>query len=247
MSGLLDIILATCSCFGFSKLAIFEIISVRISLFSFMDDKRIKQIINLNKKFYQQVGKDFSKKRQYPWKGWNRVIKNISNIESVLDLGCGNGRFYEFISKEYPNVEYVGVDTNNDLLNEARKKYGKEKFFNIDIFTNLKKIDNKYDLVVAFGVTHHIPSEDFRKRWFLELVELVDSGGFLILSFWEFEEGPGDYLVSWDNKKDTKRFCHQYSKEEIKDIIKRYEKVNLKLLDRFKDDNTNEYLVFGKI
>ncbi|MFH1648701.1 MAG: class I SAM-dependent methyltransferase [Patescibacteria group bacterium] len=212
-----------------------------------MDDKRIKQIINLNKKFYQQIGKDFSGKRQYPWKGWARIIKNFSDIKSVLDLGCGNGRFYQFISKKYPNIEYMGIDTNNDLLDEAREKYGNEKFLNLDIFSDFKEIKDRYDLVVGFGVTHHIPDENLRNKWFLELVNFINPDGFLVLSFWEFEKEPGDYLVSWDNRKDTKRFCHQYSKSEIKEIIKEYKKANLKLLDQFKDDNTNEYLVFGKL
>lgn len=212
-----------------------------------MDDKRIKQIIDLNKNFYQQVGKDFSKKRQYPWKGWERAVENIPSIESVLDLGCGNGRFYEFISKKYPSTEYVGLDTNNDLLSEAGKKHGDEKFLNLDIFSGLKQIKGRYDLVVAFGVTHHIPDENFRKNWFLQLTEYINRGGFLILSFWEFEKEPGDYLVGWDNNENSKRFCHQHSEEELKGIVKNYKDKKLKLIDRFKDDNINEYLVFGKL
>ncbi len=213
-----------------------------------MDKKGIKQIINLNKNFYQLIGKDFSKKRQYPWKGWDRIIETIpTSTKTVLDLGCGNGRFYDFISKKYPNIEYTGLDTNNDLLDEAKKKYGNEKFSNVDIFSGLNKIYSKYDLVTVFGVTHHIPDENFRKEWFASLIDLLSSSGILVLSFWQFEKGAGDYLVSWDNRKDTKRYCHQYSEKELGKIIKNYEKIGLKLLDRFIADNTNKYLVFGKI
>ena len=79
------------------------------------------------------IRNEFTKKK--------RVVENLPNtVESVLDLGCGNGRFYEFISKHYPNVKYTGIDTNNGLLSEARKKYGNDKFFNMDIFFNISEI-----------------------------------------------------------------------------------------------------------
>ncbi|MFC1700163.1 class I SAM-dependent methyltransferase [Patescibacteria group bacterium] len=213
-----------------------------------MDEKRIKQIINLNKKFYQQMGKKFAETFNKPWKGWDRAVKHIKNDEmSVLDLGCGDGRFYEYLSQKFPDIKYVGLDINNDVLDVARKKYGNDKFFNIDVFSDLKEIQDKFDLIVAFGVTHHIPDKYFRKKWFLSLVDLLNRKGILVLTFWDFKDDPGNYLSDSLDRKDAIRFCHQYSGKELNKIIKRYEKANLKLLDQFREDNTNEYLVFGKL
>jgi len=221
----------------------------------------IKQIIKLNEKFYQLVSKDFSKTRQRPWKGWDRVGEIIAEVFadeiksgkdlSVLDLGCGNGRFYDFIKKQIPIIKYTGVDTNNDLLNEARQNYtlGDDSvlFNNSDIFNNLKEIKDKYNVVVAFGITHHVPVSIFRKDWFGSLIELMSNKSLLILTFWDFEKESGDYLLGWSDNVDAARFCHKYSKKELEDIVKDYENVGVKLIERFESDKENSYLIFGKI
>ena len=221
----------------------------------------IKQIIKLNEKFYQLVSKDFSKTRQRPWKGWDRVGEMITEVFddeiksgkdlSVLDLGCGNGRFYDFIKKQIPKIKYAGVDTNNDLLNEAQKNYSLGNnsvvFNNLDIFNNVKEIKEKYNVVVAFGITHHVPVSIFRNDWFKSLLELMNDKSILILTFWDFEEESGDYLLGWSDNVNAARFCHKYSHKELDDIIKEYESVSVKLIEIFNSDKENHYLIFGKI
>ena len=226
-----------------------------------MNEKEIKQILNLNKKFYQSVAKDFSATRKKPWEGWDRAVKIMKKelrkvegedkIIKILDLGCGNGRFFEFINSRITNINYVGVDINNDLLREAEEKYtrknGVVKFIKKDILNNIESLKGGYDVVVVFGLTHHIPNKIFRKKWFSHLPKILNKNGLLILTFWEFEKKPGDYLVGWDNKKNIARYCYQYPEADIKNLIKNYEKSGLKILDDYFADNKNRYLIFGKI
>ncbi len=228
-----------------------------------MHKKEIKQILNLNREFYQSVSKDFSKTRQKPWKGWDRVADNLQtyfkNKKSsrrnvrVLDLGCGNGRFFDFISLKIRDIKYTGIDINNDLLNEGKEKYQKLnnklkfKFVKKDILKNIRSIKNKYDVIVSFGFTHHIPNKVFRKTWFSSLPIMLGENGIIVLTFWQFDNIPGDYLVGWDNKKNTYRYCYQYSIEDINNLIDSYKRSNLKLIDDYFEDNRNRYLIFGKI
>lgn len=221
----------------------------------------VKQILKLNEKFYQLVSGEFSKTRQRPWKGWGRVAEIITDVFSdeiksgkyisVLDLGCGNGRFYDFIKNQTPKIEYTGVDTNNDLLNEAKENYNLKDnsviFNNLDIFNNLKEIKENYDVMVAFGITHHVPVSIFRKDWFKSLVELMNDKALLILTFWDCEKEPGDYLLGWSKNQEAIRFCHKYSENELEDIVKGYGCVGVTLLERFNSDKENHYLIFGKI
>lgn len=246
-----------------------------------MNNKEINQILELNKQFYQSVSNDFSKTRQKPWEGWGRATeilkkyfhisedKSISKIQAasdtthiddnkndvtrLIDLGCGNGRFYDFLSKNISNFHYTGVDTNNDLINEAKQKYGKDKnakFIKKDVVKNIEKFYRNYDVITAFGLTHHIPSSDLRNQWFSNLPKILDpkfEKSLIILTFWDFEKKAGDYLIGWDKKPDVARFCHKYSKEELDNLISNYKNLGFKLLSRYKADNKNLYLIFGKI
>lgn len=219
-----------------------------------MNLKAVKDILKLNKDFYQSISKEFLLTRQRPWEGWNRAVE--STIEAlgigkekikVLDLGCGNGRFYDFISKKIENIEYTGVDINNDFIREGLEKYKEAKFIKEDIFENLDSIKGKYNIITVFGVTHHIPDDSFRSQWLSKLPNLLNKKGVLILTFWNFKDKPGDYFLWWKERKDAKRYCHQYSEKEIDTIIEMYKKKGIKLIDRFTSDKENLYLIFGNI
>lgn len=216
---------------------------------------QVKQILKLNNNFYQSVSKEFSKSRQKPWVGWDRLVDIIGNHHKgkykILDLGCGNGRFYDFVKGKILNCDYLGCDINNDLIIGAKEKHSNRKGSNAkfeitDIFEDIKCIKGKYNLVVGFGITHHIPNSDYRKQWFLDISKLLATKSILTLTFWKFNKNSGDYLIGWSNK-DVARYCHQYSKKELYDLIQLYKKHQIKLIDKYESDNKNTYLVFGKI
>lgn len=241
----------------------------------------IKQIVKLNNEFYQLISKDFSRTRQEPWEGWGRVVKNIheyfneepkfsknykketkikrartSKLEiSVLDIGCGNGRFCKYLYDYFANFSYTGVDINNDLLLEGKEKCKnlkgvKSKFLKKDIILDINEIRGKYNVVCGFGVTHHLPNNDFRESWFKSLLSLSkeeSKSSMIVLTFWDFTKMPGDYLVSWGKGIEKPRYCHKYSEKELSNLVKMYKQSGFKLIDRYKADNKNLYLIFGKI
>ena len=86
-----------------------------------MDDKIIKQILDINCHFYESYAKEFSVTRQAPWLGWSQLLTFLStNKMRVLDLGCGNGRFYKFLKCNLKNeFDYQGVDISKNLVKEA--------------------------------------------------------------------------------------------------------------------------------
>lgn len=235
-------------------------------------------ILQQVRNFYTLVAGSFSRTRSNPWKGWIKVIE-ILKIElsqkkhiSVLDLGCGNGRFYNYLVKnmEGNNFKYLGYDNNNELLNEAKSKFTKKIFTKhknanfkyFDIFLNAHKIKWKYDLVVGFGITHHIPTKKFRKAWFNTISKKVKCGGLLIFTFWNLQEDyrfenavkadeleEGDYYYGWGDTE-AKRFVHIYNENEYNEIIKNMEKRKLALIDSYYNDGKsgklNRYLIFMK-
>lgn len=239
-----------------------------------MNFKVFEQIVQLNKEFYEKVGDDFSSTRQAPWKGWSRVVEEIkghfkNGKLSLIDVACGNGRFQGFIDSNLTNINYVGVDSSEVLLEKAKTNYPSATFEHYDVVLELNKMSNQYDIVVAFGITHHIPSQEFRETWFENLSKLVKPGGLLIFTIWDFfndasfdvsktyipshinkaELEEGDYFLSWDRiGGDVLRYCHHYSESEINKISEILERNGMELNSTWKDDGkggvSNLYFVY---
>jgi len=67
-----------------------------------MDAATIHRLNQINRTFYQQTADDFDQTRGTAWPGWNRLLPYLTAPLTVLDVGCGNGRFAAFLAKELP-------------------------------------------------------------------------------------------------------------------------------------------------
>ncbi|OGC69604.1 hypothetical protein A2415_03460 [candidate division WWE3 bacterium RIFOXYC1_FULL_39_7] len=239
-----------------------------------MDNKTIEAILRLNNKFYESQAASFDVTRQFPWKGWGRVVEIIHDLKKegkidLLDLGCGNGRFLKHLIDlgVSDNIVYTGLDTNVELIETALNSFSTSnnaKFEKFDVIQGVSKIENKYDVVTAFGITHHIPSSLLRQEWFESVAKLVKPGGLLISTFWNFDKSKivkvpeiqkdletNDYTLGWMNKPDTIRYCHFYDAQELDLLIKNLENMNVKIIDTFESDGrngkTNTYIIWKKM
>lgn len=99
----------------------------------------------------------------------------------VIDLGCGAGRLagsFDF------DVNYLGIDVVEDLLNYSRRKYPSFRFENVADFT-IPESDGKADMVCAFSLfTHLLHEESF--LYIQEAYRVLRPGGKLVMSFLEY-------------------------------------------------------------
>lgn len=166
-----------------------------------MDNLTIYQLNKLNSLFYEQVGEEFSQSRQQPWEGWEKLVPFLETLSQdsnlkVLDLGCGNGRFAQFLSKTLTRdrFEYQGLDNSSKLLGIAQEALPNFTFKEFDLIEDLLKKNNhlgfykEYNptLITLFGVLHHIPSFTLRHQFFLELSSLLNLGSYMVVSLWQF-------------------------------------------------------------
>lgn len=71
--------------------------------------------------------------------------KNKNNIK-ILDAGCGAGRHYQYLNKNYPTV---GVDVSNELIKYAKVRTPKGNFIN-DNLINDKIFEHKeFNVIVS--------------------------------------------------------------------------------------------------
>lgn len=77
---------------------------------------------------------------------------------SILDFGCGAGRFWKYI-KNFSFIDYTGIDINKEMIDKARELYPKVPFGLIDIhskegweaFNNPNICKESYDFVICNG------------------------------------------------------------------------------------------------
>ena len=169
-----------------------------------MDVSIIHKLNEINKKFYKKSARDFSESRAYYWHGWREILPYLETILgtkdsiSILDIGCGNGRFGSFLADNLPpiSINYNGLDNNQILLNIAKKRLSTTHidthFKNIDLVNELleksflKTDTGTYDVIALFGVLHHIPSYALRKQLIKILSQKLNPGGVFVFTLWRF-------------------------------------------------------------
>ena len=113
--------------------------------------------------------------------------------ENVLEIGCGQGTGAKIIYDWFSPRRYVGIDLDPRMIRRARKKAGalpNATFLQGDV-TDLEVASSTFDLVVDFGVLHHVP--DWRKALAEVHRALKVHGEFLFedLSVESWERGIG--------------------------------------------------------
>jgi SAM-dependent methyltransferase len=77
--------------------------------------------------------------------------------QRLLDFGCGNGRLVPHLE----GVQYIGVDSNESYIEDARQEYGSPNtVFVCGDVLDLASLDiEPVDHVVSIGVLHHLEDE----------------------------------------------------------------------------------------
>jgi 2-polyprenyl-3-methyl-5-hydroxy-6-metoxy-1,4-benzoquinol methylase len=200
------------------------------------------RLVEINRQFYRRFGDAFSATRHRIQPGVRRVLDTLKRDESILDLGCGNGEFARELANRAHRGTYLGVDFSVPLLREAevQPKIFSATFLEMDL-TQLAKNKSllesrKWDVITAFAVLHHIPSEKMRLEILRTVHDLLDKKGKFIFSNWQFlnspklrsriqpwngtaidatDLDPGDYLLDWRGGGEGLRYVHHYSEEEL--------------------------------
>ena len=68
---------------------------------------------------------------------------------SILDVGCGNGEFFNYTKSQKKNINYNGIDISNKMVDITNKRFGKKT---AEIGT-VQDINNhkKYDYIISSG------------------------------------------------------------------------------------------------
>ncbi|MGZ3703277.1 MAG: class I SAM-dependent methyltransferase [Bdellovibrionota bacterium] len=94
----------------------------------------------------------------------------------VLDVGCGPGIFLDYL----PGTQYSGIDPNPRYIEGARARFGEKGEFRCGLLRPGGDWNNeKFDVILANGVLHHISDTDARQLLALCSSMLKPGGRFV--------------------------------------------------------------------
>lgn len=205
-----------------------------------MDPLFAQQLLAKTRADYDTIAAAFSKTRERA-DDLQPLVRDVKGGESVLDVGCGNGRLLDALPV---GVRYTGCDTSASMIALAGKRHAvplpNMQFVVGDILA-LPFSDASFDHVFALAVLHHIPSDRLRQQAVRELARVVKPGGRITITVWNLQSlywlrryrlwrllfgmhpkgyDRGDCLVPWKRgvEKPMMRYVHAFTKRELQTL-----------------------------
>ncbi|WP_448519161.1 class I SAM-dependent methyltransferase [Rhodoflexus sp.] len=130
----------------------------------------------------------------------------------ILDIGCGTGRILKYLPQA---IRYVGYDLSESYINAAKRKYGdRAQFYCQDVMDiPIGKFHQDFDVVISFGVLHHLNDNYANKLILLAYNALAPNGRFITIDPVFIENQPfiAKIIISSDRGRHV-RHAEQYTK-----------------------------------
>lgn len=152
-----------------------------------MKQSKAQQILAESKASYDNMAPEFAMTRARFWEELTFLAEHAMPGMTVLDIGCGNGRFFPVLRDRH--IAYVGLDNSKGLLKEAREQFPGVTFVEGDA-TALPFPDRSFDIAFSFATIHHIPSKALRHAFVREAARVLKPGSVFIVTAWYLFEPP---------------------------------------------------------
>lgn len=203
-----------------------------------MRKKIIDKIRDNVKKAYEAIAEEFNETRKTQWPEFHDFLKYIKKRSKILDLGCGNGRLYEFLAEK--EVDYTGIDNSSSLVNKACANFPNAKF-RLGDMVDLNFPDKSFDIIFSIASLHHIPGVKLRRAVISSINRLLKKDGILIITVWNLFQWKyiksffhsifsfiihfglkyswNDLWIKWGDYP-IKRYYHAFLPSELKNYFK---------------------------
>ena len=125
---------------------------------------------------------------------------------TVLDVGCGSGRWTRYFAKRAAFVEAADPSQAAFVAARATASLGNVRVIQAGV-SSLPYPDGSFDLVVSVGVLHHVPDPPAAIR---RLADLVRPGGALYLYlYYRIEDRPWIYRTAFHSSNALRQIVSQ--------------------------------------
>jgi ubiquinone/menaquinone biosynthesis C-methylase UbiE len=204
-----------------------------------MRQKFADELLNTVEEGYDEISAEFSHSRSNPWYEFEIYKELTKPGDQVLDLGCGNGRLFEYL--EEFDIDYTGIDVSQGLLDKAKFKYRNKKSlsrfrFKKGSFLEIPYKRPYFDKIFCVASFHHIPSKQYRLKALAEMKRVLNKDGVIAISVWNlwrkqyrkyiFESllrlnkyDFADCLFPW-SKTGVMRYYHAFNVFEMRHLVR---------------------------
>lgn len=207
------------------------------------------------KDVYESIASDFDRTRYSYWDYVYNFIISIRPNTSLLDLGCGNGKY---LSVRH-DLKLFALDNCENLIKVVNTKYPTVKTFISDV-TETSFDSESFENIISIAVIHHLHTEERRLNMIKEIIRILKLNGRALITAWATEQTGtktltkatkindfNDFLIPWDDKKNkviSQRFYHLFEKYEFEKLLSNFS--NIKIIDS-KYDRDNWNVIIEKI
>lgn len=102
-------------------------------------------------------------------------LEDKKTIKNILDLGCGDGKAFDWLNQRFANIEYLGIDIQDSPEVHSRKRTDciMKSYNGMDIPVE----DGSYDMCFSNQVFEHVRYPD---KVLAEIYRVLRPGGFFI-------------------------------------------------------------------
>lgn len=152
---------------------------------------------------------------------WRMAMDTIdllpwSDVENILDIGCGDGKVTAFLAKKVAKASIIGIDISQSMIDFASSKYTKTDYPNLEFQRQDAgeiSFENQFDRVVSFSTLHWVLDQ---AKVLKAIHRALISGGQICLH--TYGKGNmnatdiGDYLVHTEK---WKAYFPSYTKQRV--------------------------------
>ncbi len=155
-----------------------------------MDIQYAKFLMEKTRKDYDEIAEEFSATRKTMWPELTDLDKYVRAGDKVLDIGCGNGKLFGYLSEKIKDFSFFGLDVSEKLLDYAQKTYLETKFpstskeFRVFDGINIPYADNSFDVIYCLATLPHLPGREMQVKFLENIRKTAKPGAKLIITCW---------------------------------------------------------------
>lgn len=134
---------------------------------------------------------------------------------SVLELGCGPGNITKYILNAFPNIDLMGVDASENMLDLAQKNNPSATFKLMDC-RNINQLSVQFDGILCGFILPYLSKKDCFTL-LKNSYNILKSKGILYLSFVSGGYEKSGFQIS---SQGDRMYFHYYLEQELIDELK---------------------------
>lgn len=212
-----------------------------------MTSRTARILTAMTRQGYEQIASQFDRSRQQCWGDFTVFDSLVKDGTNVLDIGCGNGRLFSYLSDR--NITYIGVDASPSLIMRAQEKYRAHERGPQFVVGDIRSLDRipqirgrKFHTIFMIASFHHIPLHSQALDALKMIRQFLLPEGLLCMENWNLWRMEKGTKTAWRGLRDRCSFAPLPWEKEYG--ISRFDLGINDIITEWKSANAQGYLYY---